>query len=102
MFTEALKFFQKMPEINVLSWTTMVSGFAQSGLVDEALKDFKETPQQNVVSRNAITAGFAQNGYSEEALKAESFSTIAISRCGAKLKNVCYYSLIVCQLGRNP
>ena len=34
---EAYKLFEKMPERNLVSWTAMITGYAQDGHVDEAL-----------------------------------------------------------------
>ena len=41
---EAYKLFEKMPERNLVSWTVMITRYAQDGHVDEALKLFKKMP----------------------------------------------------------
>jgi pentatricopeptide repeat protein len=66
---DALKVFDRMPQRNVVSWTTMVAGYAQDGHVDEALKFFQKMPERNVISWNAMIAGYAQTGYIDEALE---------------------------------
>ncbi|GLJ24805.1 hypothetical protein SUGI_0474350 [Cryptomeria japonica] len=66
---DACKVFDKMPKRNVVSWTAMVAGYAQSGCLDKALELFERMPERNVVSWTAIIAGCAQNGQFHEALK---------------------------------
>eukprot|EP01018_Ginkgo_biloba_P002462 Gb_38483 [translate_table: standard] len=61
--------FEKMPERNVVSWTTMIAGYAQSGHFEEALKLFHKMPERNVFSWNAMITGHAQSGHVDEALK---------------------------------
>ena len=56
------KLFEKMPERNLVSWTAMITGYAQDGRVDEALKLFKKMPLRNVESCNAMIAGYVHNG----------------------------------------
>lgn len=66
---EALEFFHKMPERNVVSWTTMIVGYAQNGRVREALEIFRRMPERNAVSWNAMLAGFTWNGDVDKALE---------------------------------
>ncbi|XP_057854693.2 pentatricopeptide repeat-containing protein At2g13600 isoform X2 [Cryptomeria japonica] len=66
---KAHKLFDTMPQRNVVSWTVMIVGHAQNGLLDEALSLFKEIPQQDVVSWTAMISGYAQNGLAEKALE---------------------------------
>eukprot|EP01018_Ginkgo_biloba_P012918 Gb_21949 [translate_table: standard] len=61
--------FDKMHQRDIVSWTTMVAGYAQNRLIEEALKLFQEMPERNVVSWTAMIAGYAQNGQGMEALK---------------------------------
>ncbi|XP_057824127.2 pentatricopeptide repeat-containing protein At4g02750 isoform X2 [Cryptomeria japonica] len=65
----AHKLFDKMHQLDDVSWTSMISGYAQNGLVDEALKLFKEMPQPSLVSWNALIAGVAQNGHPKKSLE---------------------------------
>eukprot|EP01018_Ginkgo_biloba_P009805 Gb_15643 [translate_table: standard] len=65
---DARKVFDKMTERNVVSWTTMISGYAENGYVDEAARLFHKASEQNLVLWNAMIAGYAHNGYVHEAL----------------------------------
>jgi len=66
---KARQVFDKMPERNVVSWTTMVAGYAQNGQIEEASKLFQKMPERNVASWNAMIAGYAQRGRVDEARK---------------------------------
>ncbi|XP_057848020.2 pentatricopeptide repeat-containing protein At2g03880, mitochondrial [Cryptomeria japonica] len=66
---KARKLFEKMINPNVISWTTMLTGYVQNGVLDEALRIFKIMPERNEVSWNAMIVGYAQNGVIEEALR---------------------------------
>eukprot|EP01018_Ginkgo_biloba_P020443 Gb_15797 [translate_table: standard] len=65
---DAHRVADKMPKQNVVSWTAMVTGYAQNGYVDEALGIFQNMPERDVVSWNAMITAYAQNGYFKEAL----------------------------------
>ncbi|XP_057818471.2 pentatricopeptide repeat-containing protein At2g13600-like [Cryptomeria japonica] len=39
---KAYKLFDKMPQRDVISWTTMIAGYTQNGFVEEALETFKK------------------------------------------------------------
>ncbi|KAM5580176.1 pentatricopeptide repeat-containing protein [Rosa sericea] len=53
----SFKFFHKMPERDAVSWNTMISAFAQSGLDDEALMLVYEMQKQNfLIDSVTVTA----------------------------------------------
>ncbi|OMO72388.1 hypothetical protein CCACVL1_17832 [Corchorus capsularis] len=64
---KARRIFDKMPSRDVVSWTTLMSGYAQLGLVDEAIKIFELMPKKNSVSWNAIIAAYVQSNRFHEA-----------------------------------
>ena len=47
---EAYKLFEKMLERNLVSWTAMITGYAQDGHVDEALSSLHVISSLNVES----------------------------------------------------
>ncbi|KAI3736265.1 hypothetical protein L6452_15804 [Arctium lappa] len=57
---EARKVFDKMPQRDVVSWTTLISGYSQSGCIDEARKVFEMMPEKNPASWNAMIAAYVQ------------------------------------------
>ncbi|KAH9314353.1 hypothetical protein KI387_022980 [Taxus chinensis] len=66
---DARQVFDKMPQLNVVSWNSMIAGYAQSGAMDVALKLFQEMPQRNVVSWTTMVVAYVQNGHMGEALR---------------------------------
>ncbi|XP_059077978.1 pentatricopeptide repeat-containing protein At2g44880-like [Cryptomeria japonica] len=60
---KARELFDKMRNRDVVSWTAMIAGYAQNGLIDMELKLFEEMPQRNVIS------GYVQNGLVDDAMK---------------------------------
>ncbi|KAJ4721893.1 Pentatricopeptide repeat-containing protein [Melia azedarach] len=65
---EARRVFDKMVKRNVVSWTTLISGYAQRGYIDEALKIFESSmTQRNSVVWNAMIAAYVQSNRFHEA-----------------------------------
>ncbi|XP_024538383.1 pentatricopeptide repeat-containing protein At4g02750-like [Selaginella moellendorffii] len=64
---KATEIFDKMPQKNVVSWTTMVAAYAQNGHLEEAREIFERAPQRNDVTWNAMLAAFVQGGRIYEA-----------------------------------
>ncbi|XP_024515041.1 pentatricopeptide repeat-containing protein At4g02750-like [Selaginella moellendorffii] len=60
----ARELFDAMPDRNVISWTTMLTLYAQSGHVGEAKRIFDHAlmPERDVVCWNALLAAYAQAG----------------------------------------
>lgn len=58
---EARKVFDKMPLRDTVSWTTLMTGYSQCGLVDEAFLVFESMPERNSVSWNAMIASYVQS-----------------------------------------
>lgn len=39
---KACKFFDRLPQRDVISWTAMIGGYVQNGFVEKALETFKQ------------------------------------------------------------
>ncbi|CAL8133017.1 unnamed protein product [Prunus armeniaca] len=65
----ALKIFENMKTKDVISWTTIVKGFANSGQVDLARNYFDEMPERDYISWTAIIDGYLQVNRFKEALE---------------------------------
>ncbi|KAF0901736.1 hypothetical protein E2562_006202 [Oryza meyeriana var. granulata] len=48
--------------LDVVSWTTMVSGLCRLGLVDDAREVFDGMPERNLVSWNSMITGYVKTG----------------------------------------
>ena len=55
--------------VDVVSWTTLITGFSNSGQIDEARKIFDLMPLKNTVSWNAMISGYAGSSRINEARK---------------------------------
>lgn len=65
----ALEIFENMKTKDVISWTTIVKGFANSGQVDLARNYFDEMPERDYISWTAIIDGYLQVNRFKEALE---------------------------------
>ncbi|XP_020596631.1 pentatricopeptide repeat-containing protein At1g31430 [Phalaenopsis equestris] len=64
----AFDFFESMPIRNVITWTTMVSGYVNVGQLDEAKRLFDRSPIKDVVLWTAMINGYVQHNEFDEAL----------------------------------
>ncbi|EXC17845.1 hypothetical protein L484_023201 [Morus notabilis] len=64
----AQKLFDEMPERNVVSWNSMLSGYLSSGDLEMAKRVFDEIPKKDVVSWNCMITGYAKIGNMDEAI----------------------------------
>ncbi|KAI4387133.1 hypothetical protein MLD38_004986 [Melastoma candidum] len=55
--------FERMPEKDVVSWTSMVGCFAKHGFLGLAHECFREMPNKNAVSWNTLISRHIQNGH---------------------------------------
>uniref|UniRef100_A0A0D3HDD6 Cupin type-1 domain-containing protein n=1 Tax=Oryza barthii TaxID=65489 RepID=A0A0D3HDD6_9ORYZ len=60
--------FERIEHRTVVSWTTMIVGFAKFGLMDDARKVFDEMPERDVFPWNALMTGYVQCKQCKEAL----------------------------------
>ncbi|XP_068318930.1 pentatricopeptide repeat-containing protein At4g22760 [Pyrus communis] len=63
----ARKVFDGMPEKNVVSWNSVLSGYLKSGDMEEAQVLFDEIPNKDVVSWNSMVSGYARMGNMDKA-----------------------------------
>ncbi|KAF5175280.1 Pentatricopeptide repeat-containing protein [Thalictrum thalictroides] len=65
---EARKVFDEMPERDVVTWTTVISGYVKCGLVQEARMLFDEVDaKKNVVTWTALIGGYIRSKQISEA-----------------------------------
>ncbi|KAM1745331.1 hypothetical protein ACFX11_012094 [Malus domestica] len=63
---EARRVFDKMPQ-DVVSWTTLITGYSQCGFIDEAFEIFELMPEKNSVSWNAMFSSYVRSDRFHEA-----------------------------------
>ncbi|KAK9124015.1 hypothetical protein Sjap_013617 [Stephania japonica] len=61
--------FERMLEKDVISWTTMLTGYMDFAMVQSAVKLFNEMPEKNCISYNSLLAGLCRNGEGLQAVK---------------------------------
>ncbi|KAF3438899.1 hypothetical protein FNV43_RR17174 [Rhamnella rubrinervis] len=66
---DAQKVFDDMPERDLCSWNTMISGYANVGQLDEARRLFNEMPQRDNFSWTAMISGYVRQERPKEALE---------------------------------
>ena len=55
LLTKAKQVFDELPERNVVSWNSLISGYVQNGLNHEALSYFEKMQDNKAINPNAIT-----------------------------------------------
>ncbi|KAJ0959791.1 hypothetical protein J5N97_000519 [Dioscorea zingiberensis] len=65
---EAFELFERMPQRNVVSWSTLVSGYSKVGDMGMARMMFDRMPFKNLVPWTIIISGYAQKGLAKEAI----------------------------------
>ncbi|TKY72104.1 Pentatricopeptide repeat-containing protein mitochondrial [Spatholobus suberectus] len=65
---EARRLFDKMPEVNLVSWNVMLNGYAKAGLVDMARELFERIPDKDVISWGSMIDGYILKNCLHEAL----------------------------------
>ncbi|CAN1252273.1 Pentatricopeptide repeat-containing protein At2g27610 [Linum perenne] len=87
---EGKRFFDEMPVRNVVSWTSLLTGYAQTGMIDNARAVFDRIIDRTPVSWNSMVAGYVTNGLYSEAV--EMFQLMRLA--GVKPTNLTYAALI--------
>ncbi|OVA06499.1 Pentatricopeptide repeat [Macleaya cordata] len=65
---EAKRIFDKMPERDPISWTTMLVGYTSFGEFDAAHHVFNEMPSQDIAAWNSLISAYEQSGQPRQAL----------------------------------
>ncbi|CAJ1962373.1 unnamed protein product [Sphenostylis stenocarpa] len=65
---EARRLFDKMSEVNVVSWNVMLNGYAKEGLVDMARELFERIPDKDIISWGTMIDGYILMNCLHEAL----------------------------------
>ncbi|VVA19888.1 PREDICTED: pentatricopeptide [Prunus dulcis] len=62
-----VKLFERMPERNEYSWSTMIAAFSQGGRLDDAIALYERDTGKGVGTQTAMVTAYAQNGRIHEA-----------------------------------
>ncbi|XP_057995951.1 pentatricopeptide repeat-containing protein At4g18840-like [Hevea brasiliensis] len=65
----ARQVFDESIDLNVVCWTSLVSGYCYNGLMNEARKMFDTMPERNEISCSAMVSGYVWNGHFNEAIE---------------------------------
>ncbi|XP_059312850.1 pentatricopeptide repeat-containing protein At4g21065 [Lycium ferocissimum] len=63
---EARKMFDKMPDRDEFTWTTMVAAYANEGRLVEARQVFKDVPIKNSITWSSLICGYCKHGFEIE------------------------------------
>lgn len=66
---EARSIFERMSDLNAVSWTSMIVGYLKCGSMNLARQLFDRMPEDDVVSWTAMIVGYAQFGNDKEAIE---------------------------------
>ncbi|KAL4186116.1 hypothetical protein AMTRI_Chr09g12630 [Amborella trichopoda] len=65
----ARRVFDEITTLDVVSWTTMITGYGNSGEIDAAKFLLDQMPLRNTVTYNAMITGYSRSGHFDEARK---------------------------------
>ncbi|KAF2309448.1 hypothetical protein GH714_002617 [Hevea brasiliensis] len=65
----ARQVFDESIDLNVVCWTSLVSGYCGNGLINEARKMFDTMPARNEISCSAMVSGYVWSGHFNEAIE---------------------------------
>ncbi|CBI21289.3 unnamed protein product, partial [Vitis vinifera] len=66
---DARTLFDEISHRNIVSWTSMITGYVQNDDAHRALRVFDGMAERDVISWNSIIAVYAQNGMSTESME---------------------------------
>lgn len=67
-FSDACLLFDEMPERNVVSWNTMITGYSRLGELQKARSVFEEMPRRDMASWSAMITAYTNHASYEQGL----------------------------------
>ncbi|EFJ21408.1 hypothetical protein SELMODRAFT_107264 [Selaginella moellendorffii] len=86
----AKKFFDRIPQRNQFSWSSIIAAYAKLGHLESALEAFHSVPDPDVFCWTAIVAAFAQKGLGDAAM--ELFQALILE--GIELDSVAFLTIL--------
>ncbi|OMO73068.1 histone H3 [Corchorus olitorius] len=65
----ARQLFDNMPNHDIVSWNSIITGYWQNGCLQESKRLFNLMPERNIISWNSMIAGCVENGCFDEAFE---------------------------------
>ncbi|KAF5747846.1 pentatricopeptide repeat-containing protein [Tripterygium wilfordii] len=66
---DVVTLFERMPVVDIITWTSMITSYMEFGLANLALETLERMPERNSISFNAVLAGLFHNGEGSTALR---------------------------------
>ncbi|KAJ6933952.1 pentatricopeptide repeat-containing protein [Populus alba x Populus x berolinensis] len=67
-FDQACDLFDEMPQRNIVTWNTMITGYSRSGSINKARSLFEAMPVRDAASWSAMITCYINNGFPDQGL----------------------------------
>lgn len=67
-FDQARDLFDEMPQRNIVTWNTMITGYSRSGSINKARSLFEAMPVRDAASWSAMITCYINNGFRDKGL----------------------------------